>query len=165
MKMSQRQLHPAASWLPFSTYLYLDFHLLCSKTKLKEHSREICYTFGGQTLLPARKIWFTLIQAYMPYESSEDSSNQLDGPMGPWIGIKDQVTDLFRPICPCWYLILDNIIWKYILYPVTLFLDKDLFAYGTPPEKKLFLGRSSLKGAEYEMCSDFEPLLLSIWMV
>ena len=29
------------SWLPYSTYLYLDFHL-CSMTKLKEHSREIC---------------------------------------------------------------------------------------------------------------------------
>ena len=78
------------------------------------------------------------IDPYMPNESSEDSSNQLDGPMEPWIGIKDQVTDLFRPICPCWYLILDNIIWKYILYLVTLFLDKDLFAYGTPPKKKLF---------------------------
>ena len=26
------------SWLPYSTYLYLDFHL-CSMTKLKEHSR------------------------------------------------------------------------------------------------------------------------------
>ena len=30
-------------WLPYSTYLYLDFHLLCSMTKLKEHSREICW--------------------------------------------------------------------------------------------------------------------------
>ena len=30
------------SWLPYSTYPYLDFHLLCSMTKLKEHSREIC---------------------------------------------------------------------------------------------------------------------------
>ena len=29
------------SWLPYSTYPYLDFHL-CSMTKLKEHSREIC---------------------------------------------------------------------------------------------------------------------------
>ena len=35
-----------ASWLPYSItpYLYLDFHLLCSMTKLKEHSREICYS-------------------------------------------------------------------------------------------------------------------------
>ena len=30
----------------------------------------------------ARKIWITYIQAYMPQESSEDSSNQPDGPMG-----------------------------------------------------------------------------------
>ena len=30
--------------MPYSTYLYLDFHLLCSMTKLKEHSGEICYT-------------------------------------------------------------------------------------------------------------------------
>ena len=30
----------------------------------------------------ARKIWITYTQAYMPYESSEDSSNQPDGPMG-----------------------------------------------------------------------------------
>ena len=29
------------SWLPYSTYLYLNFYL-CSRTKLKEHSREIC---------------------------------------------------------------------------------------------------------------------------
>ena len=29
------------SRLPYSTYLYLDFHL-CFMTKLKEHSREIC---------------------------------------------------------------------------------------------------------------------------
>ena len=33
---------PCLSWLPYSTYLYLDFHLLCSMTKLKEYSREIC---------------------------------------------------------------------------------------------------------------------------
>ena len=30
------------SWLPYSTYLYFGFHLLCSMKKLKEHSREIC---------------------------------------------------------------------------------------------------------------------------
>ena len=30
----------------------------------------------------ARKIWITYIQAYMPHESSEDSSNQPNGPMG-----------------------------------------------------------------------------------
>ena len=30
------------SWLPYSTYLYLDFHLLCSMTYLKEDSRKIC---------------------------------------------------------------------------------------------------------------------------
>ena len=34
-------LVPWPSWLPYSTYLYLDIHL-CSMTKLKEHSREIC---------------------------------------------------------------------------------------------------------------------------
>ena len=32
---------PQPNLLPISTYLYLDFHL-CSMTKLKEHSREIC---------------------------------------------------------------------------------------------------------------------------
>ena len=37
----------------------------------------------------ARKKWITYIQACMPHESSEDSSNQPDGPMGspkcsPW---------------------------------------------------------------------------------
>ena len=30
------------SWLPYSTYLFLDFQL-CSMTKLKEHTREICF--------------------------------------------------------------------------------------------------------------------------
>ena len=39
----------------------------------------------------ARKIWITYIQAYMPQESSEDSSNQPDGPMG-------------SPKCPPWPL-------------------------------------------------------------
>ena len=38
---------------------------------------------------PRRKVWITYIQAYMPHESSEDSSNQPDGPIGshrcpPW---------------------------------------------------------------------------------
>ena len=33
---------PKISRLPYSTYLYLDFHMLCSMTKPKEHSREIC---------------------------------------------------------------------------------------------------------------------------
>ena len=32
-----------SSWLPYSTYLYFGFHLLCSMKKLKEHSREICF--------------------------------------------------------------------------------------------------------------------------
>ena len=31
---------------------------------------------------PRRKVWITYIQAYMPHESSEDSSNQPYGPMG-----------------------------------------------------------------------------------
>ena len=35
-------VHLWISWLPYSTYLHLDFHM-CSMTKLKEHSREICY--------------------------------------------------------------------------------------------------------------------------
>ena len=38
-----------------------------------------------------RKIWITHIQAYMPHESSEDSSNQADGPKG-------------SPKCPPWSL-------------------------------------------------------------
>ena len=42
---------PRGSWLPYSTYLYLDFHLLCSMTKLKEHSREICYPRGPHPLV------------------------------------------------------------------------------------------------------------------
>ena len=38
---------------------------------------------------PRRKVWIWYIQAYMPHESSEDSSNQPNGPMGshrcpPW---------------------------------------------------------------------------------
>ena len=40
--ITRRPITP--SWLPYSTYLYLDFHLLlCSMTKLNEHSRDICY--------------------------------------------------------------------------------------------------------------------------
>ena len=40
--------------------------------------RTSCITSGG----PARKILITYIQAHMPYKSSEDSSNQPNGPMG-----------------------------------------------------------------------------------
>ena len=41
-------------------------------------ARASCTTSGG----PAMKIWAPCIQAYMPHESSGDSSNQPDGPMG-----------------------------------------------------------------------------------
>ena len=41
---SRISLWSSTSWLPYSTYLYLDFHLLCSMTKLKGHSREICWS-------------------------------------------------------------------------------------------------------------------------
>ena len=36
----------------------------------------------------ARKIWITYIQAYTAYESSEDSSNQLDGQQIHWHDIR-----------------------------------------------------------------------------
>ena len=38
---NQREGHFRHSWLPYSTYLYLDFYLFCSMTKLKEYSREM----------------------------------------------------------------------------------------------------------------------------
>ena len=39
-----------SSWLPHSTYMYLDFHLLCSITKPKEHRREIFYSKSPRSL-------------------------------------------------------------------------------------------------------------------
>ena len=39
---STKQSWELSSWLPFSTYLYFEIYL-CPITKLKEHSREICY--------------------------------------------------------------------------------------------------------------------------
>ena len=45
------------SWLPHSTYLYLDFHL-CSMTTLKEHSREICYKKIAFALKSNSHWWF-----------------------------------------------------------------------------------------------------------
>ena len=50
------------------------------KTAFFRSARTSCTTFGWSR--PARKIWITYIQAYMPYESSEDSSNQPDGCKG-----------------------------------------------------------------------------------
>ena len=44
--------------------------------------RTSCTTFGWSVRPCARKIWITYIQAYMPYESWKDSSNQPYGPMG-----------------------------------------------------------------------------------
>ena len=43
MKLSLKPIFKS-SWLPHSTYMYLDFHLLCSITKPKEHRREIFYS-------------------------------------------------------------------------------------------------------------------------
>ena len=43
-------------------------------------ARTSCTTFDVSR--PVLKIWITYIQAYMPHESSGDSSNQPDGPMG-----------------------------------------------------------------------------------
>ena len=49
-------------------------------------ARTSCSSSGGPinpSVRPyARKIWITYIKAYMPYESSESSSNQPDFPMG-----------------------------------------------------------------------------------
>ena len=61
---------------------------LCKKNVLKDQvfrsARTSCTTFGWSRLsVPsALKIWITYIQAYMPYESWKDSSNQPYGPMG-----------------------------------------------------------------------------------
>ena len=50
-------------------------------------ARASCSTSGEPVCTPvhpyAMKIWIQCIQAYMPHESSGDSSNQHDGPMGP----------------------------------------------------------------------------------
>ena len=43
----------------------------------------LCPSVRPLVSLSARKILITYIQAYKPQESSEDSSNQPDGPMGP----------------------------------------------------------------------------------
>ena len=48
-------------------------------------ARTSCRTFDFRVRPPVRPrqfFWITYIQAYMPYESSEVSSNQPDGPMG-----------------------------------------------------------------------------------
>ena len=58
-------------------------------------AKTACTPSGGPTLRPsgrpasrssALKIWITYIQAYMPYESSDDSSNQ---------------PNMARPLTPC----------------------------------------------------------------
>ena len=45
-------------------------------------ARTFCTTFDWSVRPCALKIWITFMQAYMPYESSEDSSNQPYGPIG-----------------------------------------------------------------------------------
>ena len=47
----------------------------------------------------------------MPYESSEDPVGLPLDPLGSWIGIKDQLADLSRPIRPCLFYTLDECIW------------------------------------------------------
>ena len=54
---------------------------------------------------------YTYIQAYMPYESSEDPVGLPLDPLGSWIGIKVQLADLSRPIRPCLFYTLDECIW------------------------------------------------------
>ena len=63
--------------------------------KKKQYGAKVRVAISPKVLQPsARKIWITYIQAFMPYESSEDSSNQSDGAMGspgltppltPWV--------------------------------------------------------------------------------
>ena len=55
----------------------------CNLVKLFRSARTSCTTFGWfvQSRPSAIKIWITYIQAYMPYESCKDSSNQPYGPM------------------------------------------------------------------------------------
>ena len=83
-------------WLPLS--FQKNFHLMRQLWKyylfgtpisyfsnyIFRSARTSCTTFGwSRPVRPsALKIWITYIQAYMPYESSGDSSNQPDGPMG-----------------------------------------------------------------------------------
>ena len=51
----------------------------------------------------ALKIWITCLQAYIPYESSEDSSNQPDGPMGsPKHDVSWTVETMGPPGYPPW---------------------------------------------------------------
>ena len=52
--------------------------LLSANWGIFSSARTSCTTSDG----PARKILITYIQAHMPYKSSEDSSNQPNGPMG-----------------------------------------------------------------------------------
>ena len=54
------------------------------KRRFFRSARTSCTTFDGPRPVPSRpalKIWITYIQAYMPYESCKDSSNQPYGPM------------------------------------------------------------------------------------
>ena len=51
-----------------------------------------------QHMVRSSALHYTYIQAYMPYKSSEDPVGLPLDSLGPLIGIKDQLTDLSRPI-------------------------------------------------------------------
>ena len=86
-------LNSMSSWLPYSTYLYLDFHLLCSMTKLKEHSREICYSMSwwsrvtvqedGFLLATGPKVWLKVLL----HEAGVCVTAEMITRWGKWVGI------------------------------------------------------------------------------
>ena len=57
------------------------FMCVCPRLCLFRSARASCTT-SVRPVPSALKIWTPCIQAYMPHESSGDSSNQPDGPMG-----------------------------------------------------------------------------------
>ena len=58
-------------------------------------------TSAGPLRLRSSALHSTFKQAYMPNKSLEDPEGLPLDSLGPWIGIKDQLADLSRPICPC----------------------------------------------------------------
>ena len=72
------------------TYISRSYVMLWWRIPFFRSARASWNTFVSLSVSPSsRKIWITYIQACMPHESSEDSSNQPDGPMGspkcsPW---------------------------------------------------------------------------------
>ena len=97
--------HPTYQQVPSQTFALVATELLCREEAIFFRSVRTSFTTSaGPIRRSDRARFITLIYRhiwYMPYESAENPPVRLPlNPLGLWIGIKNELADLSKPICP-----------------------------------------------------------------